>query len=79
MKKRTATPTRPGRPGSVARAVAAVTARVHAGADARARAAGWSVTVVPGPLGLHGRAYRDPRFTAGSDHARRAGAERRAP
>ena len=78
MKKRTATPPRPSRPGSVTRAAAAITARLHAGADARARAAGWSVTAVPGPLGLHGRAYRDPRFTAGSDHARRARADRRA-
>jgi hypothetical protein len=34
----------------------------HADGDARARAAGWTVTVTGGPFGLSGRAYRDPRF-----------------
>lgn len=34
----------------------------HAPGDDRARAAGWHVTATPGPLGLQGRSYRDPRF-----------------
>ena len=34
-------------------------------ADTRARDTGWTVTVVPGPLGLNGRSYRDPRFGTG--------------
>jgi len=34
--------------------------RAHAAADDRARARGWADTTVPGLLGLHGRAYRDP-------------------
>jgi len=38
--------------------------RVHAAADDRARALGWTVTQTPGWLGLTGRSYRDPRFTA---------------
>jgi uncharacterized protein involved in type VI secretion and phage assembly len=36
--------------------------RAHARGDVQARAAGWTVTVTPGRLGLSGRAYRDPRF-----------------
>jgi uncharacterized membrane protein len=36
--------------------------RVHAAADDRARALGWTVTQTPGRLGLSGRSYRDPRF-----------------
>jgi hypothetical protein len=39
--------------------------RLHAAADTRARDTGWTVTVVPGPLGLNGRSYRDPRFGTG--------------
>ncbi len=38
--------------------------RVHAAADDHARAQGWMVTETPGRLGLSGRSYRDPRFTA---------------
>jgi hypothetical protein len=38
--------------------------RVHAAGDDRARARGWQVTPTPGPLGLTGRSYRDPRFDA---------------
>lgn len=36
--------------------------RVHATADDQARAHGWEITETPGPLGLTGRRYRDPRF-----------------
>ncbi len=36
--------------------------RAHAAGDDRARAIGWEVTSTPGPLGLRGRNYRDPRF-----------------
>jgi hypothetical protein len=38
--------------------------RGHIAADDRARALGWSVTETPGWLGLRGRSYHDPRFTA---------------
>lgn len=38
--------------------------RAHATGDERARATGWEVASTPGPLGLRGRNYRDPRFTA---------------
>jgi hypothetical protein len=38
--------------------------RIHAAADDRARARGWQVTQTPGPFGLSGRGYRDPRFAA---------------
>jgi hypothetical protein len=37
--------------------------RAHARADADALATGWTITAIPGPLGLTGRAYRDPRFS----------------
>jgi hypothetical protein len=37
---------------------------LHSAADARARARGWEITETPGPLGLRGRSYRDPRFGA---------------
>jgi hypothetical protein len=37
---------------------------VHAAADDRARALGWTVTETPGWLGLRGRSYHDPRFVA---------------
>jgi hypothetical protein len=40
----------------------ALSDRLHAPDDERARAAGWTVTVVHGPFGLNGRSYRDPRF-----------------
>ena len=57
---------RPARPGGLAgrcRAwLARIADRAHASGDARARAAGWTVTMTTGPLGLSGRAYRDPRF-----------------
>ena len=36
--------------------------RFHAAGDYRARAAGWEGPPTPGPLGLRGRSYRDPRF-----------------
>jgi hypothetical protein len=38
--------------------------RAHARGDAFALAAGWTVTMTHGPLGLSGRTYRDPRFGA---------------
>jgi hypothetical protein len=46
----------------------------HDAADARAQAAGWTATPIPGPLGLDGRTYRDPRFTT-----RQAAASRTRP
>ena len=42
--------------------------RVHAAADDRARALGWEIT--PGPFGLSGRRYRDPRFDDRAGHRR---------
>jgi hypothetical protein len=56
--------------------------RVHAAGDARARAMGWAVTTVPGPLGLSGRAYRHPGFAPNKadhqpEHGRPAGREPR--
>ena len=36
--------------------------RAHATADDQARPLGWQITKTPGPLGLTGRRYRDPRF-----------------
>ncbi len=36
--------------------------RAHAAGDAHALASGWAVTRTPGPLGLAGRTYWDPRF-----------------
>jgi hypothetical protein len=58
---------RPGRPGSMTgrlqSALAELADRAHAAGDARARARGWTVTAMPGLLGLSGRSYRDPRFT----------------
>ena len=51
--------------------------RMHTAADGRARARGWEITETPGPLGLRGRRYRDPRFGARRSHhdaaARRGG------
>ena len=44
--------------------------RIHAAADDRARALGWQVTPTPGPLGLSGRQYRDPRFGDRAGHRR---------
>ena len=52
--------------------------RVHATADDRARALGWTVTETPGWLGLSGRSYRDPRFDARVDHQRHAAGKGRA-
>jgi glutamate/tyrosine decarboxylase-like PLP-dependent enzyme len=46
--------------------------RAHAAADERARARGWQVTETPGPLGLRGRSYHDPRFTTRRRHSRAA-------
>jgi hypothetical protein len=43
-------------------ALTALSGRLHATADRRAREAGWTVTVLPGALGLDGRSYRDRRF-----------------
>jgi hypothetical protein len=65
---------------ALARLTAALTRvsdRVHAVGDQRARAAGWTVAVVPGPAGLNGRAYRHPLFAAG--HRGRAGRSLPAP
>lgn len=56
----------PARLGQLAERVHAASERLsgnaHAAGDAQARARGWTVTRTPGPLGLSGRAYRDPRF-----------------
>jgi len=41
--------------------------RMHAAADDRARARGWTVTEIPGRLGLTGRSYHDPRFARRQD------------
>lgn len=60
---------RPARRRAPARHVRAVltalSGRLHAAGDQDARDIGWTVTVMPGPLGLNGRSYRDPRFGAG--------------
>jgi hypothetical protein len=62
------TTTAHSRPGSPTRrlrsALAGLAGRAHASGDARAQARGWTVTATPGPLGLAGRTYRDPRFAA---------------
>ena len=51
--------------GARSRAVAGrLSDRIHAADDEHARALGWEVTHTPGPLGLTGRSYRDPRFDA---------------
>ena len=52
-----------GLAGRLGAALRRLSDRAHAGGDDRARAMGWAVTPVPGPLGLNGRAYRDPRFS----------------
>jgi len=68
MSTNTAATARPVRGRASARrvrvALTALSARLHAPGDTRARDMGWTVTVVPGPLGLTGRSYRDPRFGA---------------
>jgi hypothetical protein len=70
MSSSTVIATRPVRGGAPARLLRAVLTglsdRAHAAGDARARATGWAVTTVPGPLGLHGRAYRHPAFEPGT-------------
>ena len=38
--------------------------RIHATTDDHAQAYGWEVTTTRGRLGLQGRSYHDPRFTA---------------
>jgi hypothetical protein len=48
----------------------------HIAVDDRARALGWSVTETPGWLGLRGRSYHDPRFTARRHACQTAQAER---
>jgi hypothetical protein len=57
---------RTARPGSLTRRcrawLAQIADRAHASGDARARAAGWTVTANSGRSGLSGRTYRDPRF-----------------
>lgn len=55
---------RPGIAGLARLAGRTLSNRIHATADQRARARGWHITETPGPLGLRGRRYRDPRFTA---------------
>lgn len=66
MSSQTTTRTLPRRaaaPASRIRAaLSAFSSRAHATGDADAQAHGWSVAVVPGRLGLGGRAYRDHRF-----------------
>jgi hypothetical protein len=58
-------PDRPGRllAGLIRARLTATADRMHAAGDARARAIGWAVTTTPGPFGLSGRSYRDPRFS----------------
>jgi hypothetical protein len=59
----TTAPTARPRIADLARtAVRRLSDRVHATADDQARALGWQITQTPGPLGLTGRRYRDPRF-----------------
>jgi hypothetical protein len=60
----TATASRPRITGLVRAAGRKLSGRAHAAADDRARALGWTVTETPGRLGLSGRSYCDPRFTA---------------
>jgi hypothetical protein len=61
----TGRPARRSAPAQPVRAVlAALNRRLHATADTCARDIGWTVTVMPGPLGPNGRSYRDPRFGA---------------
>ena len=55
--------------------LAQIADRAHASADAQARAAGWTVTVTPGPFGLSGRTYRDPRFGPHAGAARPEGSQ----
>ncbi len=43
-----------------------LSARIHSAADDRARAQGWEISEIPGPLGLRGRSY--PRFAARRSH-----------
>jgi hypothetical protein len=68
MSSTTATGHRPARGGGMAELIRACTRelsdRIHTDADARARALGWTVSPIPGPAGLGGRVYRDPRFSA---------------
>jgi hypothetical protein len=40
-----------------------LSARVHAAADDRARANGWTITESTGRFGMGARTYRDPRFS----------------
>lgn len=49
-------------------AVRRLSDRIHAPTDDRARARGWEITEIPGPLGLRGRSYRDPRFGTRRSH-----------
>ena len=42
----------------------ALSARVHAAGDERARSHGWTVTETTGRFGFGARIYRDPRFGA---------------
>ena len=58
-----------GRPSRIAQTVQRIRAtagrmsdRAHGAGDVCAREQGWTVTWTPGPLGLSGRLYRDPRF-----------------
>jgi hypothetical protein len=42
--------------------LARIASRLHAAADERAAARGWTITPAPGLLGTTSRIYRDPRF-----------------
>ncbi len=60
-----AEPAVPGRvAGRLRRHLREVSDRAHAAGDAHAQAMGWTIAQTPGPLGLSGRTYRDPRFDA---------------
>jgi hypothetical protein len=60
-----AEPAVPGRvAGRLHRHLQELSDRAHAAGDAHAEAMGWTITQTPGPLGLAGRTYRDPRFDA---------------
>jgi hypothetical protein len=83
MSSSTATASRPARgaaPAWLRAALTRLSERLHAAGDARARAMGWTVTTVPGPLGLAGRAYRHHGFrprAAGRRGEHGPGTERR--
>jgi hypothetical protein len=57
----------------------ALSDRVHAAADERARSHGWTVTETTGRFGFGARIYRDPRFGAPRPAVAAASAVRQSP